>query len=170
MDLEPWFLNLVNQDDLIDTICISFAVSKQILETWFVSVSRGMNQPFTPINNAYMYNLSEVKLKFLSNKNDQLKAFLDTKSFSETTKFIWDLCETRNFNCTAAEALGVEVTGANFKTSACLFNFTCRIIFAHARAPHALSFCFKSAEWAGNFVVCSFEVWHRSYCHKKHKF
>ena len=128
------------------------------LETWFVWVSRGMNQPFTPINSAYTYNLSKVKLKFLSSKKDQLRAFLDTKSFSETTKFIWDLCETRNFNCTAAEALGVEVTGANFKTSACLFNFTCRIIFAHTRPPHALSFCFKSAEWAGNFVVCSFEV------------
>ena len=122
------------------------------LETWFVWVSRGMNQPFTPINSAYTYNLSEVKLKFLSSKKDQLKAFLDTKSFSETTKFIWDLCETRNFNCTAAEALGVEVTGA------CLFNFTCRIFFAYGHPPHALSFCFKSAEWAGSFVVCPFEV------------
>ena len=81
-DLEPWFLNLVNQDDLIDTICISFAVSKQILETgfmhletWFVWVSRGMNQPSTPINNDYMYNLSEVKLKFLSNKKGPTEGF-----------------------------------------------------------------------------------------------
>ena len=81
-DLEPWFLNLVNQDDLIDTICISFAVSKQILETWFmyletwfVWVSRGMNQPSTPINNDYMYNLSEVKLKFLSNKKGSTEGF-----------------------------------------------------------------------------------------------
>ena len=46
---------------------------------------------------------------------------LNSKGFSKTIKFISHRFQRRDFNCTA-----VEVTEANFKTSACLFTFYLR--------------------------------------------
>ena len=40
----------------------------------------------------------------------------DTENVSTTIKFIRDHFQTRNFNCTATEALGAKVTEANFKS------------------------------------------------------
>ena len=66
----------------------------------------------------------------------------DTESFSKTIKLIQDHFQTRNFNLTAAEASGAEVTEAIFKTSACLF-----IFISQNSSPMA-----KSTERAGNLL------------------
>ena len=43
--------------------------------------------------------------------------------------------------------------------SACLFTFYQRkYFFAYGRRSNVFHYCFKSAKWVGNFVVCSLEV------------
>ena len=54
--------------------------------------------------------------------------------------------QTRNFNCSAAEAPVAEVTKAIFKTNDCLFTFISPKFFAYDRQTCVLRFCFKSTE------------------------
>ena len=97
--------------------------------------------------------LAQVRI-LLSTPYESWDCYWFSPLLLKTIKFIRRHFQARNLNCAAA-----EVTEANLKTSACLFAFCRRkYFFAYVWQLKVFRFRFKSAEWTGNFLVCSPEV------------